>query len=259
MSEQTIYNALRQRGLSHCGACAVMGNMYCESLLKSNIVEKRCPMSDSDYTYNVDAGITSLSQFAHDSYGYGLCQWTYYTRKTELYNLAQTRETSISDEAMQCDLCINELSRDYSGLYQYLCGDCDLYTATSLVCCEYERPAVNNVQPRYNAAQGYYQRLSPVEDMTSDLGDGCDGDACPINTDVETCEIQVRVLRRGDFGRDVYLLQRGLEDAGCNLGVYGCDGDFGSCTEAAVKAYQEECNLDMTGIADGDVWQIIFQ
>lgn len=256
MSNETIYNALRNGGLSHPGACAVMGNMQCESLMQSNIVEMRCPMSGVDYTWNVDHGSISKDQFIHDSYGYGLCQWTFYSRKAELYDLAKSKGVSIADEAMQCELCVKELRRDNGNLYGFLCGDCDLYTATSRVCCEYERPAVNNVQPRYNAAQQFY----------GEFGDGYVPDPYyddePAEPDIpvaDSCEIQVRVLRKGMFGRDVYLLQRGLEDAGCNLGTYGCDGDFGSCTEAAVKAFQEECDLDITGIADGDVWQIIFQ
>lgn len=258
MSDQRIHDALIRGGLSHSGACAVMGNMYCESLMKSNIVEKRCPMSDSDYTWNVDNGGMSLSQFAHDSYGYGLCQWTYYSRKTELYNLAKTKGVSVGDEEMQCELCINELRRDFSGLYQYLCGDCDLYTATSRVCCEYERPAVNNIGQRYNAAQQFYREFDGQPDPDPDQDD--DPQPQPEPQPVpETCEITVRVLKRGNYGRDVFLLQSGLKDMGYSLGSYGADGDYGDCTEAAVRAFQADCNLDVTGIADGDVWQIVFQ
>ena len=101
MSEQTIYNALRNGGFSHAGACAMMGNMYCESLLKSNNVENRCSMSDSDYTWNVDHGNISKWQFMTDSYGYGLCQWTYHTRKEALYLFAKELGVSISDEWIQ--------------------------------------------------------------------------------------------------------------------------------------------------------------
>ena len=258
MSNKTIYNALRRGGLSHPGACAVMGNMYCESIMKSNIVEKRCPMGDADYTWNVDNGGMSKDQFIHDSYGYGLCQWTYWSRKAELYDLARDKGVSVSDEAMQCELCVKELRRDNGNLYGFLCGNCDLYTATSRVCCEYERPAVNNVQPRFNAAQQFYGEFG--DDYIPDPDEGDDVPDVPPDIPAdESCEIQVRVLHKGHYGRDVYLLQRGLEDAGCNLGTYGCDGDFGSCTEAAVKAFQEECGIDITGIANGDVWQILFQ
>ena len=56
MSEQTIYNALRAGGLSPAGACAMMGNMYCESGLRSDNVQDNCAMGDSDYTWNVDNG-----------------------------------------------------------------------------------------------------------------------------------------------------------------------------------------------------------
>jgi len=255
MSDSTIYTALRNGGLSHAGACAVMGNMYCESLMKSNIVETRCPMSGADYTWNVDNGSISEDQFIHDSYGYGLIQWTFYSRKDELFRMAKNKGVSISDETMQCELCITELRRDYNSLYNFLCGNCDLYTATSRVCCEFERPAFNNIAPRFDAAQRFYGEFDDFIPEPS----GDDEPVDPVIPTDDSCEIQVRILRKGHYGRDVYLLQRGLEDTGCNLGVYGCDGDFGACTEAAVKAFQEECGLDITGIADGDVWQILFQ
>ena len=254
MSDKTIYTALRSGGLSHNGACAMMGNMYCESLMQSNIVETRCPMSGSDYTFNVDHGYISEDQFIHDSYGYGLCQWTFFTRKLELYIDAMRLGVSIADETMQCELCITELRRDNSQLFGYLCGDCDLYTATSRICCEFERPAVNNIGPRYDAAKRYAAEF----DGEPDLEPVPDPEPTPVDPP-ETCEVTVRVLRKGMLGRDVYLLQCGLKDCGYILGPAGADGDFGNCTEEAVRSFQRGCNLDATGIADGDVWQILFQ
>ena len=58
-------------------------------------------------------------------------------------------------------------------------------------------------------------------------------------------------LRRGDEGADVKAMQQLLLlwDAGC-LPVYGADGDFGSETEKAVKAFQKAARLPVTGIYD---------
>ena len=254
MSEQSIYNALRNGGLSHAGACAMMGNMYCESLLDSKIVETRCSMSGSDYTWNVDHGGISEHSFVHDAYGFGLCQWTYFTRKQELYQYAKSKGVSIGDEQMQCQFCINELKKYYSGLYNYLCKTDDLPTATRRICAEYERPAINNFADRINKATDYGSRLSyngePAE---------CNNDSCPIEFDenVETTEITVRVLKKGMLGRDVYMLQCGINDAGVNCGEP--DGDFGPKTETALREYQEFCNLDVTGVADTATWQTLFQ
>ena len=247
MSKETIYKYLRQGGLSHNGACAMMGNMYCESLLKSDNVEDRCYMSDTQYTDAVNSGVIDRNQFEHDAYGYGLCQWTYYTRKDELWKRTVGKGISVADEKAQCELCVYELKTDYPDLYFFLHGDCDLYTATSRICKEYERPYYNNIDPRYNKAKEYSDQLhddSPLPPTP------------PAQSD-DSCEITVRVLRRGDLGRDVFLLQTGLQDMGIDCGVP--DGDFGAHTEEAVNELKETVGLPMDGIADADVWQIIFQ
>ena len=55
-----------------------------------------------------------------------------------------------------------------------------------------------------------------------------------------------RVLRRGDEGADVAILQRKLKE----LGIYkgGIDGIFGGGTEEAVRTLQKKYNLTADGI-----------
>lgn len=61
----------------------------------------------------------------------------------------------------------------------------------------------------------------------------------------------VEGLHRGDEGSAVRKMQEALLlwDAKC-LPEYGADGDFGSETEKALKAYQKEAGLPVTGIYD---------
>lgn len=247
MSKEAIYHALRDGGLSPAGACAMMGNMWAESGLRSNNVQDNCPMNDSDYTYNVEHGITSKWQFETDSYGYGLCQWTASSRKDALYIFAKAKGVPISDETMQCEFCIKELREDFNGLYQYLCTTEDTPKATERICAEFECPAVNNFAVRINAALGYYREFGETE---------CTEDSCPIEipTD-EICSVNVRVLHKGSLGRDVYVLQCGLNDMKHECGKP--DGDFGDNTEVAVKELQRAFGLEETGIADQLVWQTI--
>lgn len=266
MSESNIYQSLRKNGLSEAGACAMMGNMYCESTLKSSIVEKRNTMSDEEYTRRVDNGQISETTFIYDTYGYGLCQWTHYSRKDNLYNFAKSRGVSISDEAMQCDFCIGELKQSYPGLYTYLCSTVDLYKATERICKEFERPAVNNVSDRYKAATGYFDKRSTygtAEQGSTPIGTSS---VIPMNSvsvgTTESCEVHIRMVRNGDKGRDVLLLQNALNDMGYNCGM--ADGDFGGNTLAALARFKKEHNLTPigvaeNGIADQGVWQIIFQ
>lgn len=263
MSKKEIYQILRSGGLSRAGALGMMGNIGPESGFKSDIVEKTCPMSDWDYTHNVNIGAISKEQFSTDGYGYGLCQWTLSYRKRKLWDYAYMDNSSIGDETMQTRFILNELTTEgeYSALYKYLCTTQNMNEAVQKICDEYERPAewARNLDGRIKCAQAC------ANEAYDDPGE-CDGDSCPIDippvippidTSIETCEITVRVLKQGMKGRDVFVVQTALSDMGCDCGIP--DGDFGPMTESGVKDFQNACNLDMTGIVGNDEWQIIFQ
>ena len=255
ISDKTIYDALRRGGLSPAGACGMMGNMNAESALISTNVEDRCTMGDFDYTNAVDTGSISQSSFVHDSFGYGLCQWTYYTRKQNLYNATVAKGISVGDETTQCGFCIWELQNYYVGLYRDLCTTQDIADAAKRICAEYEQPAVNNFAVRINSAQQFYNKFA-----NDDVDTGCGEDSCPIEysePEEETCSVNVRILHKGCLGRDVFLLQAGLFDAGYDCGIP--DGDFGVNTEEAVKQLQKANSVEATGIADWFVWQTVLQ
>lgn len=171
MSEATIYNALRSGGLNEIAACAMMGNMYKESLLKSNNAEDAHNISDEEYTRAVDEGRITGGQFINDKIGYGLCQWTYSTRKMELYNLAVSKSVSIANEEMQCELCITELKRDFSTLYSYLQKCTNLTVAVERICNEYEKPNQNvaDIPARYKAAAEYFSQRHSYEKGASNV------------------------------------------------------------------------------------------
>ncbi len=56
-----------------------------------------------------------------------------------------------------------------------------------------------------------------------------------------------RVLKYGCEGGDVKILQEALLKLGFDLGSWGCDGDFGDCTELALKEFQKKANIDVDG------------
>ena len=56
-----------------------------------------------------------------------------------------------------------------------------------------------------------------------------------------------RVLKYGCEGGDVKILQETLLKLGFDLGKWGCDGDFGDCTELALEAFQKKANIDVDG------------
>ncbi len=61
-----------------------------------------------------------------------------------------------------------------------------------------------------------------------------------------------RVLSVGCEGEDVKELQTKLLSWGYDLGKWGADGEYGSCTKAAVAKFQADHMLVVTGVYDAD-------
>ena len=73
-------------------------------------------------------------------------------------------------------------------------------------------------------------------------GSKYEGPVYPVNYDLGD-----RVIKYGCEGNDVKLMQEMLLKLGYDLGSWGCDGDFGDCTELALKAFQTDAKLDVDG------------
>ena len=61
-----------------------------------------------------------------------------------------------------------------------------------------------------------------------------------------------RDLKNGDEGADVKELQSDLIELGYDCGPWGADGEFGDCTEMAVKQFQKDHDLEATGVYDAE-------
>lgn len=165
MSEVSIYETLRNAGLTAEGACGLMGNMMAESSMKANIAQRGLTkLSDEEYTKRFDAEPVI---YRSDAVGYGLCQWTYWSRKRDLWEYAHMKNKSVGDEQTQVEFCIKELRGHYDGLFGFLCTTKDIYSAAERVCKEYEQPAVNNIAPRYAYAVDFYEKLADTTVDTS--------------------------------------------------------------------------------------------
>ena len=66
-------------------------------------------------------------------------------------------------------------------------------------------------------------------------------------------------LKKGSKGDYVQLLQTKLIMLGYDLGSYGADGDFGSKTTEAVKAFQKDRGLEVDGIVGKKTWEALEQ
>ena len=91
---QYIHDFLMERIGNEIGVCALMGNLYVESHLMPNYLEGVGTKSD-DYIRRVWNGEISKDEFCHDGKGFGLPQWTYWSRKQGLYDLCREFEQPI--------------------------------------------------------------------------------------------------------------------------------------------------------------------
>lgn len=120
-----------------------MGNLFAESgFIPTNLqnsYESKLGMNDASYTAAVDNG--SYTNFTHDSAGYGLAQWTYWSRKQGLFQLCKSRGKSIGDLNTQLDFLYQELTTNYSQLLKILKTTSSVEEASNLVVTQFERPA----------------------------------------------------------------------------------------------------------------------
>lgn len=141
-NDEIIWNFLKGKGLNDFAVAGVMGNLYAESALRPNNLqnkyEKSLGMTDDQYTKAVDNG--TYNNFVKDSAGYGLAQWTYWSRKQALLNFAKKQKASIADLQMQLDYLWKELS-GYSGVMKVLKNASSVRQASDAVLTGFEKPA----------------------------------------------------------------------------------------------------------------------
>lgn len=169
-TERTIWNYFIVKGMSPAGVAGLMGNLYAESGLNpqnlQNTYEKRLGFTDAEYTAAVDSG--SYSNFIRDSAGYGLAQWTYWSRKEAMLNYAKKTGESIGDLMMQLDFMYEEL-KGYAAVFQVLRTARTVKEASDIVLTKYERPAdmSNTVKTkRASFGQAYYDYYTSKEANT---------------------------------------------------------------------------------------------
>ena len=68
------------------------------------------------------------------------------------------------------------------------------------------------------------------------------------------CHLYLPVLRLGDRGSSVRALQLLLIGKGYSCGYRADDGVFGKRTENALRRFQDDRYLEVTGIADAESW-----
>ena len=140
MNESTIWNYLKGKGFTDYAVAGIMGNLYAESGLNpenlQNNFEATLGMNDHQYTMAVDNHV--YDNFVKDGAGYGLAQWTFWSRKEGLLNQARSRGKSIGDLTNQLDFLCSELQE--FGLTDKLNSANSVRDASNIMLFEYEKP-----------------------------------------------------------------------------------------------------------------------
>lgn len=153
-----IWSIAKAYGLSDIAAAAILGNAQAESGVNpSNLqgsYEKSLSHTDSSYTDAVNNG--QYNNFVHDSAGYGLFQFTYWSLKQDLYNEAKSRGVSISNTKLQMDVMISQIKN--SGVFDKINKALTVKEASNIFMLQYERPANQSVESQ-NKRAGYSQQF----------------------------------------------------------------------------------------------------
>ena len=168
-NEEKIWNYLYDNIKNKYGVAGLMGNLYAESGLSSinlqNTYNTKLNYTDQGYTDAVDRG--EYGNFIKDSAGYGLAQWTYWSRKEGLYIYAKTKKSSIGDLAIQLEYLMKELKESYStSVLTPLKNAKSVRSASDIVLLKFERPAdqSSSVQKRRATfGQMYYDKYANGE------------------------------------------------------------------------------------------------
>lgn len=162
-NDEIIWKFLKQKGFTDAGAAGAMGNMDAESALQPNNLENtgnsHLGMSDAQYTAAVDNG--TYTNFVYDSFGYGICQWTYFSRKKALLNFCEQKNKSVGDLTTQLEFFVKELQQSFSGVYKTLITSDNVKECSDIILFKFEAPASANSKStqRYNISMTYYNKF----------------------------------------------------------------------------------------------------
>ncbi|MCM1104504.1 MAG: phage tail tip lysozyme [Clostridium sp.] len=176
MTEEQIWDKLRSFGLNDFAVAGIMGNLSAESGLKADNLQnsgnRKLELTDAQYTAAVDNG--TYPDFVSDGIGYGLAQWTYWSRKKALLGYATAAGTSIGDPGMQLDFFWKEL-QGYRSVMSALKAAASVREASDAMLLGYEKPKDQGENVRKKRAlygQAYYDRYAKGQTEAEQAAEG---------------------------------------------------------------------------------------
>lgn len=149
----TIWNTLMTAIGNEYGVAGLMGNLYAESGCTPYACQPSRPYSTCiAYIGRVDRyeinetgfvyhGCSSEGKVASGQGGFGLAQWTWWSRKKALYDYWLTQGGSIGDLSMQLRYLLSELFNSFPSVWSALVNAQNYTDASNIVLEIYENPA----------------------------------------------------------------------------------------------------------------------
>ncbi|MCI8914748.1 MAG: N-acetylmuramoyl-L-alanine amidase [Lawsonibacter sp.] len=260
-NEEKIWNYLTAAGLTACGAAGLMGNLHAESGLNpqnlQNTYEKKLGYTDATYTAAVDNG--TYTGFDTDRAGYGLCQWTYHTRKAALLAFAKAAGKSVGDLETQLAFLVKELKSSFPAVMYVLRTAKTVWEASDMVLLDFERPADRsdeNCERRASYGQKYFDKYAKKgSDSTMGFTNSSLATVKMISPNktvnrnhvIDTITIHCFV-GQVTAKRGCEVFQPSSKQASCNY-VVGYDGSIGLCVEEKDRSWCTGGTMKVNGIS----------
>ena len=237
-NEEIIWQFLKEQGYTDAGCAGIMGNLYAESGLNpinlQNTFEKKLSMSDQQYCNAVDNG--TYTNFIYDGAGWGIAQWTFWSRKEKFLQYVLSKNSSIGDLLIQLNFLQLELITGYSQLVNLLSNTDSVYEASTAFLLQFERPADQSdsmKQKRAAYAQEYYDKYVTREEGGSNMSDSSlvvytkwsPNCSSPRNHVIDTISIHC-MAANGSIESLGNLFAQSSRKASSNYGI-GSDGRIG--------------------------------
>ena len=227
--EKAIWDYLAGRGLNAYAVAGIMGNLYAESGLNScnlqNSYNKSLNMTDAEYTAAVDNG--SYNNFVNDKAGYGLAQWTYYTRKQALFDFAKEAGVSIGNLDMQLAHLWREL-QGYKSVIATLKAATSVRAASDAMLLGYEKPADQSEamqKKRAEYGEVYYKKYAGTQPETVPQEKPQTAAGVPFKVKVEILDLNIRTGAGTEYaktgektGKGVFTITEVKEGKGSTAG-----------------------------------------
>lgn len=196
MTVKEIYDWLKNCGLTDAGVSGLLGNIKAESGIRSNNLqngfETKLGLTDKQYTNMVNNGTYSKTQFVNDSAGFGLCQWSFWSRKLGLYEFAESINHKIDSTEMQLKYLMQELNTRYKSVLQVLKTNNDIRVCSNTVLTHFEKPQDQSDKvkdKRYEYSKEIFDTYS--NSSTDSTGSNTEF-VCPCRVRVEINNLNIR-------------------------------------------------------------------